>query len=161
MSIIAIRVALVLLALSVLLTVYALWIREWLKAKPWAAPFFAWIEPIEIALYQKSEVILFARLKVLGGLLLAMLTNIGTIDLTPLMPFVPEKWQPYVHAVFNLMPLILSAVGWFDEQLRKKTTKPIELVAVPAASVTPEVAVAIAQADEAKEQAVATVKAAS
>lgn len=151
----------ILLVLAVLLAVYALWGREWLKSKPWAAPFFAWIEPIEIALFQKSETILFARLKIVTGALLTLLANLGTVDLTPLMPFVPEKWQPYVHAAFNFLPLIISAVGWMDEQLRKKTTKPIELVAVPAAAVTSEVAVAIAQADEAKEQAVATVKAAS
>lgn len=145
--------------LSALLTVYALWVREWLKAKPWTAPFFELVEPIEILLFKKSPTILFARLKVFTGLLLTFLTSIGGIDLTPIMPFVPDKYEPYVKAAFNLMPLILSAVGWMDESLRKKTTLPIELVAVQEATAPPEVKVAIAQAQEAKEQAVATVKA--
>lgn len=152
---------LILLFVAIVLTVYALWGREWLKSKPWAAGFFSWIEPVELALFKKSETILFARLKIVTGALLALLTNLGTIDITPALPLVPERWQGYVRAAFNFMPLLLSLVGWMDESLRNKTTKPIELVAVPAAAVTPEVAVAIAQADEAKVQAVATVKAAS
>jgi hypothetical protein len=150
-----------LIALAVitgLLLAYALKGREWLKSKSWAQPFFAWVEPIEILLFRKSETILFARLKMLTGVLLMILSQVGTIDLTPIMPFVPDQYEPYIRAVFNLMPLIITAVGWMDEKLRNTTTKPIELVAVPDTGQTAEVKVAIAQAEDAKELAVAVVK---
>ncbi len=149
-----------LLVISVLLAIYALWVREWLKSKPWAKPFFDWIEPIELVLWKKSETILFARLKILTGLILALLTNLGTINLSSLMPIVPDKYKAWVDTAVNLAPLLLSVVGWLDEQLRKKTTMPIELVAVSETKAPIEVKLAIAQADEAKEAAVATVKAA-
>lgn len=145
-------------AIIALVLVYALWGRSWLKSKPWAQPFFAWVEPLEIFLFRKSETILFARLKMFTGLLLTVLTQAGTIDLTPIMPFVPEQYQGVLRVAFNLMPLIITAVGWMDQNLRNATTKPIELVAVPETGLTAEVKVAIAQADEAKEQAVAVVK---
>lgn len=145
-----------------LLAIYAAFIRPWLKSKAWAKPFFDWIEPIEIALYKKSDTILFARLKVLTGLLLTALTQIGTINLTPLYPVIPDKWEPYLNAAFNMLPLIISFVGWMDERLRISTTKPIELVAIKEAGpVSPEVASAIGMAEAAKAQAVEVVKAAS
>ena len=152
--------AVVLFVLAVLLTVYALWGRSWLKGTSWGARFLTWIEPFEIALYKKSETILFARLKIASGLLLAFLTNIGTIDLTPIMPFVPEKYQVWVHAAFNLMPLILSIVGWMDQSLRNRTTLPIEVVAVPekVLAENPKVAEAVAMAQVTKVEAVAAVK---
>ena len=138
---------------------YALHGREWLKTKSWAQGFFAWIEPIEIALFRKSETILFARLKMLTGLILTLLTQIGSIDLTPIMPFVPDGYEPIVRVAFNLMPLIITFVGWMDESLRKTTTKPIELVAVPDKVVaeTPRLAEAVAMADATKVEAVAAI----
>jgi len=144
---------------SLILTWYALWGRAWLKSKSWAQPFFDWIEPIELVLFKKSETILFARLKILTGLLLAVLTNLGTIDLTPIMPFVPEKYQGWLHIAFNLAPLMLSVVGWMDEQLRKRTTLPIEVVAVPDKTIAenPKVAEAVAMAVATKTEAVAAV----
>jgi hypothetical protein len=143
-----------------LIIFYALKGRAWLKTKPWAQGFFALIEPVEIVLFRKSETILFARLKMLTGLLLMILSQIGTIDLTPFMPFVPDQWEPYVRAAFNLLPLIITLVGWMDENLRKTTTKPIELVAVPdkVAEANPKIADAIATAEVAKTEAVAEVK---
>lgn len=142
-----------------ILLVYALWGRDWLKSKPWAQPFFDWIEPVEIFVFRKSPTILFARLKVVTGLLLTYLTSIGSIDLTPVTPFVPEKYQGWVNGAVALMPLIISMVGGVDEYLRKKTTLPIELVAVNEAKATAEVKVNIAQVQDAQETAVAIVKA--
>ena len=149
----------VLTVFTALLLWYALKGRVWLKTKAWTAPFFAWVEPIEIALYKKSETILFARLKIVSGLLLTVLTQIGTIDLTPLMPFVPEKWAPYVHIAFNLMPLIISVIGAVDEKLRNGVTKPIELVAVSdkAVAESPKLTEAVAMADATKVEAVQAV----
>jgi hypothetical protein len=153
------KTLIVLAVITGLILWYALHGREWLKAKSWAQGFFAFVEPIEIFLFKKSETILFARLKMLTGLLLMVLSQIGTIDLTPFMPFVPDQWEPYVRAVFNLLPLIITAVGWMDESLRKTTTKPLELVAVPDKVVaeTPKLAEAVAMADATKVEAVAAV----
>lgn len=152
------KILLVLAVITILLLLYAMWGREWLKSKSWAQPFFAWIEPLEILLFKKSETILFARLLSGLGIVLTYLTQISAIDLTPIMPFVPDKYEPFVRVVFNLMPLLLSGLGAIVEWLRNRTTKPLELVAVPEAALSPEVKVAIAQADEAKEVAVAVVK---
>lgn len=150
----------VLLGLAALLTVYALWLRPWLKRQAWAKPFFAWVEPAEIVLFKNSETILFARLKVAMGLLLAALTYLSTFDITPLLPLLPEAWRPHAQALMALLPLILSLVGAADERLRNTTTKPLELVALPLESkpVPPQIAIAVADAELAKEQAVEVVK---
>lgn len=150
--------AIVLFLISLLLTWYALWGRAWLKSKPWAAPFFAWVEPIEVALYKKSETILFARLLSGLGAILTVLTQIGEINLTPFMPFVPEKYQTAVNAAVNCLPLLISLVGWMVERLRIRTTKPVEIVAIPDAKLTPEAVQAIGVAEAAKDQAVAAVE---
>ena len=150
----------ILLPIAVLVAVllwYAVQGREWLKSKTWASGFFAVVEPVEIALFRKSETILFARLKMLSGIALAALTMLGTIDLTPLMPFVPDQYEPIVRGAFNLLPLILTVIGWLDERLRNTTTKPIELVAVAERDISQPMLEAIVAADVAKEQAVAVV----
>lgn len=154
------KILIVLAVITGLLLLYALWGRDWLRSKPWAQGFFAWIEPIEIALFRKSETILFARLLSGLGVVLTFLTQISTIDLTPIMPFVPEKYALYVHVAFNSMPLVITGLGAIIERLRNRTTKPIELVAVAEKDITPEVAVALEVAESVKEKAVATVEAA-
>lgn len=153
------KILIVLSIVTFLLLLYAVWGREWLKTKSWAVPFFERIEPIEIFLFKKSETILFARLKVLLGLVLMFLAQLGSIDLTPLMPLVPEKHRGIVLAVFNMIPLALSIIGMMDERLRNTTTKPLELVAIPDKVVAqnPIVAEAVAMADTTKTEAVAVV----
>lgn len=142
------------------LSIYAVWGRTWLKTKPWAAGFFAWIEPIEIAVFKKSETILWARIKMGTGVLLSLLTQFSDFNLTPLLPFFPERWNGIIVTVVNFLPLAITIVGWLDEKLRYTSTKPIELVAVPDKEVeaNPVLASAIAAADEAKVIAVETVK---
>ena len=152
------KTILVISILVALITWYALQGRAWLKAQSWTQGFFSLVEPIELFLFKKSETILFARLKMFTGILLMLLSQLGAIDLAPIMPLVPDQYEPYVRIAFNMLPLILTVVGWIDESLRKATTKPIELVAVPEADMTPQVAQAIAVAEVAKEQAVAVVK---
>jgi hypothetical protein len=142
------------------LLVYILWGRDWLKKQSWAQGFFAFVEPIEITLFKKSETILFGRLLTGLGAVLTLLTQLGSIDITPLMPFVPEKYHAFVQFVWNLLPLTISGLGMIVEKLRNSTTKPIELVAVPEAKITADVAETIAVADMAKAEAVAAVKAA-
>ncbi len=136
--------------------VYVL-IRPWLKKQTWAQSFFAWIEPIELALFQKSETLLWARLKIFTGLLLTALTQTQTLDITPLMPFVKAEYQDLVRFAWNCIPLALTVIGWIDERLRKDTGKPTALVAVPD-DAPPAVKNAIAAADAAKEQAVLAVQ---
>ena len=148
----------ILIAIAVLVLVlwYALSGRAWLKSRPWARPFFAWIEPIEIALFKKSETILFARTKMLIGVVLTVLTQLGSIDLTPIMPLVPDKYATLIHTVLNLLPMLITVMGFIDEHLRNATTKPIELVAIPDRVVAdnPAIARTLDVAAEAKDQAV-------
>jgi len=155
------KTLIVLAVITGLLLLYALWGREWLKAKPWgwSVAFFAWVEPVEIFLFRKSETILFARLKVVWGVVLTYLTQASQIDWTPILPFIPEKYHIYVNAAISSLPLILSMLGAADEKQRNGTTKPIELVAVPDKIVaeTPKLAEAVAMADATKVEAVAAV----
>ena len=93
------------------------------------------------------------------GLVLTGLTQLGSIDLTPLMPFVPDKYAGYVHVAFNLLPMVISVMGALNERLRNRTTKPIELVAVPDKVVaeSPKLTEAVAMADATKTEAVTAV----
>lgn len=150
-------ILLIIAAVVSMLLVYAIWLRDWIKSKPWSQPFFELIEPIEIFVFRKSPTILFARLKVFTGLLLTYLTAVGGIDLSSITPFVPEKHKGWVNGVVTFLPLIISIVGGVDEYLRKKTTLPIELVEVKEATAAPEVKAAMVQAEIAKIDAVAVV----
>lgn len=150
-------ILIVLAVITGLLLWYALQGREWLKSKPWAQGFFAWIEPIEIFVFKKSETILVARTLSGLGVVLTFLTQISTIDLTPIMPFVPEKYALYVQIAFNALPLAITGLGAIVERLRNRTTKPIELAALPDKIVAenPKVAEAVAMAEATKTEAVA------
>jgi hypothetical protein len=152
-------IIIVLAVIAGLLLLYALWGREWLKTKSWAQGFFAWIEPIEIFIYKKSETILVARSLQFLGAILTVMTWVGSIDITPIMPLVPEEYQAYVKAGMSFLPLVLNALGAIVERLRNQTTKPLELVAVPDKVVaeTPKLAQAVAIADATKVEAVAAV----
>lgn len=135
---------------------YALQGRAWLKTKPWAQEFFALIEPAEIKLFKKSETILFARLLSFLGVVLTFLTQIGEINITPLLPFVPDKYALIVQGAYSCLPLIISLFGGMVEWLRNRTTKPLELVAVPDKVVaeSPKLTEAVAMADATKTEAV-------
>jgi hypothetical protein len=90
---------------------------------------------------------------------LTVLTSLGSIDLTPIMPFVPDKYAGMVRAVFNLLPMIITVMGMVDEKLRNGVSKPIELVAIPDKVVqeNPKIAEAVAMADATKTEAVSAV----
>lgn len=141
-----------------ILMVWSLWGRDWLKARNSAATnaFFAWYEPIEVALFENSKTIFIARLKVLTGLLLTLGTQIGQIDIAPIMPFVPEAWQGSILIAWNMLPLSLSILGGLDEYLRRSTTQPTETVALTEEQKQqPEMAAALEKLDVAKAVAVA------
>jgi hypothetical protein len=148
---------LALLALALVLTVYALLIRPWLRKRGLAPWWFEAVDRIELTLFKKSETILFARLKVAVGILLSLLTDLSGMDLTPLMPFVPEEWMGTVQLAIKALPLLLSLVGWADERLRYDTTKPIDVVAV-SVDAPAEVQAAVAVVEATNAEAVATVK---
>lgn len=154
------KILLPLAVVTALLLFYALYGREWLKSKPWAGGFFALVEPIEIVLFKKSETVLFGRLLQLLGAILTALTWLGSIDITPVLPLVPEKYAGIVQAVFSFMPLILNGLGAIVERLRNRTTKPLELVAVTEAEAQkPAVAAVLEAADVVKAKAIAIVEA--
>lgn len=148
-----------LLVITALIAIWVTIVRPWLRQKPSAQPFFAAIEPVELWLYKKSETILWARFKMLVGVVLTTLTQIQVIDITPLMPFVPSGYEQLVKFGWNMIPMLITVLGIIDESLRNDTTQPIETVALTEADkAKPEVAVAIAKLDEAKVEAVAVVK---
>jgi hypothetical protein len=133
--------------------IYVLFLRAWLKAQPWAQGFFAAVEPVEIWLWNKSETILWARFKGLCAFLLALLPQIGAIDVTPYVAFIPEKHRWWVMLVPSAA---LALDGVMSELLRRSTTKPLEVVQLPE-DVPPDVARAIENADAAKAEAVAVI----
>lgn len=154
---------LVLALLVALAFIYALVLRPWLKKQSWAQSFFAWVEPFEIALYKKSETVLIGRLLWVGGLFVtaydAVAVFISSLDITPLTTraldafHIPQDMRGLTVTAF------IALVGRIITWLRARTTKPLELVAVPEAKVTPAAAVAIAKAEAAKDQAVQVVQA--
>jgi hypothetical protein len=129
-----------------------------MRNAPWAKPFFAAIEPIEIMLWSKSETLLRARFKMGLGLILTMLTQLQTINITPLMPIVPEGYRGFVTVAFNMLPFLITISGWVDEKMRKDTTMPVEVVAMPM-NAPPEVKAVVAEAQAANQTAAAIVAA--
>ena len=135
--------------ITALAMLWSLWGRDWLKSRGLASGFFAWLEPVEIALWKNSKTIFKARFLMVLGFLSTILTQAGAIDITPLMPFVPDAWEPTLRVIWNMLPIIIVGVGWVDEQLRKETTKPLEQVALPEVKPT-AVVVAEIKAEQAK-----------
>jgi hypothetical protein len=136
---------------------YAMFGRSWLKRQSWAASFFALIEPIEIALFQKSETILVGRLIWAGGLLVTLHDSIAiflsSLDLTP----ITTRLFDFLHTPPDMRGLaatmFITAVGYLISWLRKRTTKPLEVVAVASKDVTPAVAQALITAEVTKQVA--------
>lgn len=140
---------------------YALVLRPWLKKQSWAQGFFAWIDPIEIALFKKSETILVGRLLWVGGLFVtfydAAATFLTTLDLTPITTRIFDWLQIPPDMRSLSISAFIGILGLLINRLRKTTTKPLELVAVPDAKLPPAAAQAMAHAEAAKEAAVQAV----
>lgn len=126
---------LALIDLIVLVVVYALWLRRWLKQQVWAQPFFNWIEPIELALYRKSETMLFGRLLSLGGAIVTLYDAaaqfLPSMDLTPITTRIFDA----VGLAKDLRGLATTAlfavIGMIITWLRQHTTMPLEQLAAP------------------------------
>jgi hypothetical protein len=149
---------LILAVLVVSLLAYALWLRPWLKRQAFAAGFFAWIEPIEIRLYRKSETVLVGRLLELGGLFVtaydAVAVFVSSLDLTPITTRILDTFAVPPDMRGLVVTAFLAALGRVITWLRAQTTKPLELVAAREADLSVAASAAIAQADAAKDQAV-------
>lgn len=142
--------------LTALVALYVVWIRPWLRQKPWTQGFFAhpWVEWMEIKFWSKSETILWARYQQFLGLVLIATGYMGGIDYSIFAPVVPESVLPFLP----MIPLVLNFLGSIAEAQRRDTTKPLELVEI-ASDAPIEVKVAAEQAVSSTEQAVAAVKA--
>lgn len=147
------------LVLTLIVLFWVLHGRAWLKSRSWgwSQALFAWLDPIELALWKKSETILFARFKIMTGVLLTFLTSIGQLDLSPLIFLFPERWQNSARTLVQFVPLSITLLGVVDEYLRRSTTKPLEVVAIPDAA-PPDVKAAAAQVDATNAAAVAKVQ---
>lgn len=150
-------------ALAAVALIYALVVRPWLKTQSWSQGFFNLVEPIELAFFKKSETILVGRLLWVSGLVVTFYDFLAVfvqgLDLTP----VTTRVFDFLHIAPDLRSVATSAfltgIGLMINWLRKRTTKPVELVAVPEQT-DRTVQTALERADIAKEQAVAAVKAA-
>lgn len=138
--------------ITALVIVYAVFVRPWLRQKAWASWFFRLVEPIELHLFRKSEALMVGRWFQFVGLLSTAHGFLGGIDWTLVAIITPDWIDAYLPAI----PLVLNVVGQIIEWLRKDTTKPLELVAVPEVK-PPEVAQAIRAAEVAKVEAIEAV----
>lgn len=137
-----------------LVAAYVVLVRPWLCRQAWARTLFAAIEPIELRLWKKSETILWARFKQVLAVLFAALPQIGAIDVTPYLAVIPQKHHWWVMLIPSAA---LSIDGLIGEWLRRTTTKPLELVAIPE-KVDPAVAEAVTEVEIANKMAVEVVK---
>lgn len=148
-------------AFTVAILWYALAGRAWLKRQPWAQGFFAAIEPFEIVLFQKSETILVSRLLELGSLIVASYDAIAVFvtsyDMTP----VTTRLFDVLHIPADVRGIAMAGFIFVMARimafLRKRTTKPLEVVAVADKDITPAVAQTLAIAEATKQEAVAAV----
>lgn len=138
---------------------YAITGRRWLKTKSWAQGYFNFVEPIEIALYRKSETILVGRLLWLGGSIVTLYdtaaVSFSSLDLTPLTSRVLAKVPEDMRGL--VVSASFAALGLLMNWLRKQVSQPIEITALANKDITPKIAEAVAMADATKTEAVAAV----
>lgn len=141
-----------LVILTVIVGCYAGILRPWLRKQAWAAGFFAWIEPFERVLYLKSESLLWARWLSALGVLLTTIAGIDPTMVQTIAQFLPEAYGKYAA----LAPLVITLAGFLGERLRRDTTKPLAVVAMPTDAPI-EAKVAAAEAEHANAAAVAMI----
>lgn len=142
---------------TVLIAIYAVWLRPLMRVTTWGKKILDKVEPIERVLWKNSETILLARTKMAVGGLILILTFLGQISVEPILLFLPAEYHVYVRAAVLLIPSILSMLGAVDEKLRRDTTKPLEIVAMRT-DAPEEVKIAAAKAEVANAIAVAKVE---
>lgn len=144
-------VSLIVIAVLVcLIAVYGFGGRDWLKRQPWTGWFYRWIEPIEIALWRKSETILWSRFLMVIGVVPVLLEQIEKLNVPGISGMLPPEYQAWWTLSFTL-------IGIINEMMRRNTTKPLEIVEL-SDNVSPKVAAAVEKADDAKDKAVAAIE---
>jgi hypothetical protein len=136
---------------AALALVYILHGRQWLKQQAWAQPFFEWVEPIEIALWKKSESILFARIMMLVGTVPVIAQQLNMFNMPEVLALIPEKYRGWLMLIFLVCGLIV-------EFNRRTTTEPLAVTALPEKAVPPEVKEAVEKAKEAEVAVIAKVE---
>lgn len=144
---------LIFLVLTAIVVGYITFGRDLVKAQPW---FVRWVEPVEIALWRKSETLLKARFLMATGAVLSFLTQIGSLNLSPLLLFLPEEYRDTANAVLAIVPLLISAIGALDEYQRRNTSQPLPVVEIPT-NAAPELKAVVATVEATNAQAVAVV----
>ena len=130
--------------------VWVLWARNELKRRPWAAGFFAAIEPIERWLWDKSETILWSRFLIIIGLLPPIFDQLKVLGEGGLLDVIPEKYRPWLS-------LSITLCGIVSEFLRRSTTKPLEIVSLPEVQ-SPKVTAAVTKVEVANAVAVRAIQ---
>ena len=139
---------------TILVACFVLWVRPWMRKTPWGQDALARIEPVERWLYNKSETIFWARWLQFVGVLTAALAWLGEFNVYQIVAFVPDRYQPYLLAA----PAVAGAInGLIIAALRRDTTKPLEVVALPDDAPL-AVQSAVARAEVATKDAVDAVK---
>lgn len=137
--------------ITVLVALYVVWLRPWMKQTDWGRAALDKIEPIERVAWWKSETILWNRFKVLVG---TLLTALVAIDWNTVAPIIPEKYRGIALAA----PTIFTAIdGLIGERLRRDTTVPLEIVGMRT-DAPPSVKAAAAEAKVAADNAATAAK---
>lgn len=110
--------------ITVLLALYVVWLRPWMRTNAGGQTLLAKIEPMERMLWWKSESLLWSRFKVFLGTALTVLVG---IDWNSVSPIFPEKYRPILVA---LPTLFVALDGLMGEPLRRDISKPLEIVAM-------------------------------
>lgn len=110
--------------ITVLLALYVVWLRPWMRNTTWGKNLLGYIEPMERLLWWKSESLLWSRFKVFLGTALTVLVG---IDWNSVSPIFPEKYRPFLVA---LPTLFVALDGLMGEPLRRDISKPLEIVAM-------------------------------
>jgi len=129
---------------------WVLWGRNAMKRQPWAAGYFATIEPIERWLWDNSETILWSRFLIIIGLLPPIFDQLKVLGEGGLLEVIPEKYRPWLS-------LSITLCGIVSEFLRRSTTKPLEIVSLPEIK-SPEVAAAVTKVEVANARAVKVIQ---
>lgn len=135
-----------------LVAVYVVAGRTYLKSQSWMQWWYGSKigEWIEINLWKKSETILWSRFLILAGAIPPVLEQLEKLNIPAIEAILPDELR-------GVWTLAFVAIGIINEMLRNRTTKPIEVVALPDEKPT-EVAQAIAHAEAATVVAVAIVE---
>lgn len=137
--------------ITVLLALYVVWLRPWMRNTTWGKNLLSYIEPMERMLWWKSESLLWSRFKIFLGTTLTVLVG---IDWNSVSPIFPEKYRPILVA---LPTLFVALDGLMGEPLRRDISKPLELVAMRT-DAPPEVKAAAAEVAKKSKEVVEAVK---